>query len=123
MAVASALPTPRTHKYHRLVFEALLAHFDRSAVLARIVHHAEACGAVDVIVEYAPAAARQAAMLGAHRQALEHYRRALEHRDRLPDEAYAHLLESCAYEHYVAGDIQAARDARRDALGLWTRLA
>ena len=122
MAVASAIPLQRTRQHHRLVLEALLAHFNRSAVLARIVHHAEACGAVEAIVEYAPAAARQAATVGAHRQAVEHYRRALEYRDRLADDVYAQLLESCAYEQHLTGDIQAAREARREALGVWTRL-
>jgi predicted ATPase/DNA-binding CsgD family transcriptional regulator len=122
MAVASALPVPRALNYHRRVFETLLSHFDSNAMLARVVHHAAACGAVDAIVQYAPAAARQAAALGAHRQALEHYRRALEHRDRLSNEAKAQLIESCAYEYYVTGQEQAARDTQREALELWQRL-
>src|SRR5262249_42749427 len=57
LAVASALPPTRLYHYHHVVFEALLSHIDRSTVLARIVYHAEACGAVDAIVEYAPVAA------------------------------------------------------------------
>ena len=122
IAVASALPLPRAHHYHRLVLDALLARPDRAAVLARVVHHAEACGAVDAIIEFAPAAARQAARAGAHREALEHYRRALEYRDRLPKAAKAELLECCAYEHYVTGDMQASRDARLEALSVWRPL-
>jgi DNA-binding CsgD family transcriptional regulator/tetratricopeptide (TPR) repeat protein len=122
IAVAGALPHPRAHQYHRLVLETLLARADRATVLARVVHHAEACGAIDTIIEYAPAAARQAARAGAHREALEHYRRALEYRDRLPDTAKAELLECCAYEHYVTGDMPAARDARLEALAVWRPL-
>jgi DNA-binding CsgD family transcriptional regulator/tetratricopeptide (TPR) repeat protein len=122
MAVATALPAPRAHRYHRLVLAALLAHVDRPGILARVVHHAEACGAVEAIVEYAPAAARQAAALGAHRQAADHYYRALEHRDRLPDEAQAQLLEQYAYELYVTDDMQPARAAQREALALRRRL-
>lgn len=122
MAVANALPAPRAHHYHRLVLDALLASPDRSSVLARIVHHAQACDDVDAIVEFAPVAARQAACLGAHCQALQHYRRALEHRDRLPDQVKAELLENYAYEYYVTGNMPAARDLRGEALALWTRL-
>ena len=122
LAVANALPPPRAHAFHRRVLDALLAHFDRSAVLARIVHHAAACDAVEAIVEYAPAAARQASRLGAHRQAVQHYCRALEHGDRLPDETRAALLESYAYEHYVTGDMAAARKLQREALALWKGL-
>src|SRR5262245_38896263 len=122
LAVAGDVPLPRAHRYHRLVLDALLARPDRSALLARVVHHAEACEAVDAIIEYAPAAARQAARAGAHREALEHYRRGLTYRDRLPKAARAELLECCAYEHYVTGDMHAARDARLEALAVWRRL-
>jgi DNA-binding CsgD family transcriptional regulator/tetratricopeptide (TPR) repeat protein len=122
LAVASALPAPRAHACHRRVLDALVTHFDRSAVLARIVHHAVACDAVEVIVEYAPAAARQASRLGAHRQAVQHYRLALEHGDRLADDTRASLLESYAYEHYVTGDVATARTQQREALALWKRL-
>lgn len=121
LAVASALPASRAHHYHRTLLDALLAQPDRSAVLARIVHHADACGAADVIVEHGPAAARQAAAVGAHRQAVDHYRRALRHRDRLNDESRADLLESYAYELYVTGDMEAACEAQREALAIWRR--
>ena len=75
-----------------------------------------------MILDYAPAAARQAAIMGAHRQAVEHYRLALAHSDQLSEPAKANLLESFAYENYVTGDIESAREARRMALVLWTRL-
>jgi DNA-binding CsgD family transcriptional regulator/tetratricopeptide (TPR) repeat protein len=122
MAVAHTLPPLRTHQYHRLVLKALLERFDRSDVLARIVHHAEASGATEMILDYAPAAARQAAIMGAHRQAVEHYRLALAHSDQLSEHAKANLLENFAYENYVTGDIESARKARRTALVLWKRL-
>jgi DNA-binding CsgD family transcriptional regulator len=122
MAVALTLPPLRKHHYHNLVLKALLERFDRSAVLARIVHHAEASGAAEMILDYAPAAARQAAIMGAHRQAVEHYRLALAHSDQLSEHAKANLLESFAYENYVTGDIESAREARRTALVLWKRL-
>ena len=122
LAVVDALPPPRAHHYHRLVLDALLKPPQRSGVLARVVYHAEACGAVDEIVEYAPAAARQAACMGAHRQAVEHYRRALAHHDRLADDGKARLLESYAYELHVTGDVEAARDAQREALTVSRRL-
>jgi DNA-binding CsgD family transcriptional regulator len=122
MAVAQTLPPLRTHHYHSLVLKALLERFDRSAVLARIVHHAEASGSSEMILDYAPAAARQAAIMGAHRQAVEHFRLALAYSDQLSEHAKANLLESFAYENYVTGDIESARDARRTALDLWKRL-
>jgi DNA-binding CsgD family transcriptional regulator/tetratricopeptide (TPR) repeat protein len=122
LAVADALPSPRVQDCHRRVLAALIARSDREHLLARIVHHAEACGDVDALLEYAPAAARQAAALGAHRQAVDHYRRALQHAGGLSHEARAQLTEALAYEHYLTSDIEAARDAQREALALWRRL-
>lgn len=121
LAVASALPAPRAHQYHRLVLDALLERPDRTTVLARIVHHAAACGAADAIVEFAPAAARQAAALGAHRQAAAHYQHALEQRDSVSDRVRGEWFERCAYEHYVTGDVQAARERQREALAVSVR--
>jgi DNA-binding CsgD family transcriptional regulator/tetratricopeptide (TPR) repeat protein len=122
LAVMGALPPVRARGYHRLVLQALLEKFDRSSVLDRIVHHAKACGALDIIEEYAPAAARQASMLGDHRQAVEHCRLALEHLDRLSDDEKAGLIESCSYEYYVTGEMDLAREGRQEALALWKRL-
>jgi DNA-binding CsgD family transcriptional regulator len=121
-AVADALSAPRVQDCHRRVLQALLARPDREQLLARIVHHAEACGDLDALLEYAPAAARQAAALGAHRQAVDHYQRALEYADGLSREVRAGLTEALAYELYLTGDLDAARDARRDALESWQRL-
>jgi DNA-binding CsgD family transcriptional regulator len=122
LAVMGALPPTRARDHHRLVLKTLIEKFDRSAVLDRIVYHAEACGALDIIEEYAPAAARQASMLGDHRQAVEHCRLALEHLDRLSDDEKAGLIESCSYEYYVTGEMDLAREGRQEALALWKRL-
>lgn len=122
LAVADSLPSPRAQDCHRLVLKALVARPDREQLLARIVHHAEACGAVETLLEHAPAAARQAASLGAHRQAVEHYRRALRYSGALSREARAELTEALAYEHYLTSEVDAARDARHEALELWRDL-
>jgi len=122
LAVADALPSPRVRDGHQRVLKALLARPDRERLLARLVHHAEACGDLDAVLEYAPAAARQAAALGAHRQAVDHYRRALRHAGGMPDEARAPLVEALAYEYYLTSDVDAAREARREALALWQRI-
>ena len=50
---------------------------DRPGVLARLVHHAVGAGDGDAVQRFAVAAARQAAALGAHREAAAHYRTAL----------------------------------------------
>lgn len=122
LAVADALPAPRAQACHRRVLQALLARPNRAQWLARIVHHAEAAGAVDAVLEHAPAAARQAAALGAHRQAADHYSRALRYAAHLADADRMAIIEALAYEHYLTGDIASARSARADVLELSRRL-
>lgn len=121
LAVADALSASAIRDHHRLLVQALAARPDRSRVLARLVHHADAGADDAAVLAYAPEAARQAAALGAHRQAVDHYRRALRLAAALPPDGRAHLHEALAYEHYLTGDIDGARVARRAALDVWRR--
>jgi DNA-binding CsgD family transcriptional regulator/tetratricopeptide (TPR) repeat protein len=122
LAVLEALPLLRVQELHRMVLGALSALADRAGVLARLVHHAVGAGDRDGVQRFAPAAARQAAALGAHREAAAHYRTALAWADSLDILVRADILELLAYEYYLTGDIAAARDARTEALGLWRYL-
>ncbi|MEZ5288238.1 MAG: AAA family ATPase [Vicinamibacterales bacterium] len=122
LAVVEALPASRVRHLHQRVRRALDDRPDRDHVLPRIVHHAEASGDVPAILASGPAAARQAAALGAHHEAADHYRRTLAHADAAPEAVRAELTEALAYERYLTSDMQAAQDARRAALTLWTRL-
>ena len=71
-AVADSLPVARRVELNRRVLQALVGRED--ADLSRIVHHAAQAGDTDAIVGYGPAAARDAAGAGAHREAVAHYR-------------------------------------------------
>ncbi len=122
LAVLGAMPATRVHDAHRRVLEWLLRQPDRAPRLARIVHHAEAAGDVTVVCAQAPEAARQAAAVGAHREAVKHYNRALGHREGLSDAIRAGLLEALAYEHYLTGDTAAAHAARHGALDVFRRV-
>lgn len=121
MAVAGALSAPRAQTCHGRVLAALLKRPSREALLARIVHHAQGADDIDAILAHAPAAARQAATVGAHRQAVQHYQRTLAHVSLLADATRTELTEALAYEHYLTGDIAAAQAARQDALQIATR--
>jgi DNA-binding CsgD family transcriptional regulator/tetratricopeptide (TPR) repeat protein len=124
LAVLESLPLLRVQELHRTVFAALStsAFADRASVLARLVHHAVGAGDGEAVQRFAPAAARQAAALGAHREAAAHYRTALAWAVGLDTSKRAEIIELLAYECYLTGDIAAARDARAEALGLWSQL-
>ena len=67
---------------------------------------------------YGPAAARDAARAGAHREAAAHYRLVLEHAGRFPAAERAALLEEYGVECYTLGAADAAVQAQRQAAGL-----
>jgi DNA-binding CsgD family transcriptional regulator/tetratricopeptide (TPR) repeat protein len=82
------------------------------------VHHARETGDVDAVLRYAPEAARQAAAVGAHREAVGHYRAALPYAERLPAPVRAELLEGYSVECYLSGLSIEAVSARRSAVEL-----
>jgi DNA-binding CsgD family transcriptional regulator/tetratricopeptide (TPR) repeat protein len=107
-AVADAIPPRRAGELHRRVLAALAARSPEA--LARLVHHAENAGDTRAVLRFAPAAAAQAARMGAHREAAAHYERALR------VERSAELLERHAYECYLTNQIDAGLVSRRAAL-------
>ena len=121
LAVLESLPLLRVQELHHLVHRSLAAFSDRAGVLARLVHHAVGAGDGDAVQHFAPAAARQAASLGAHREAAAHYRTAIAWSG--SSSTRAELVELLAYEYYLTGDIEAARKARTEALEWWRELA
>ena len=71
-------------------------------------------------LEHAPAAAERAAALGAHREAADHYERALRFADDASAELRAQLLEQRAHQCYLAGHFDAAAGSQRQAVEEYT---
>lgn len=117
-AVEGTLPVARAQALHARILQALLDHCPDGEPLARIVHHAACARDNAVVRRYAPAAARQAAALGAHREAAAHYKTALEVADQADLDGRASLLECRAYESYLTDQIEPAIEAMRQALVL-----
>jgi DNA-binding CsgD family transcriptional regulator len=105
---------------HARILRALLdrGNKDGNLELARIVHHASGASDVEQVLRFAPAAAREAAAAGAHRQAVSHYAAALHDAGALAPADRATLLEGFSYEQHLAGGIDAAVRARKEALTL-----
>ncbi|MFF2370585.1 ATP-binding protein [Agromyces sp. NPDC058110] len=107
-AIVDAMPSARRIELNGRVLAVLL---EVGADPARIVSHAVAAGDGDAVAAWAPTAARDAAVSGAHRQAAEHYRAALEHADAEGSER-ADLAEAYAIELYTLGLDQEAVQAQ-----------
>jgi DNA-binding CsgD family transcriptional regulator/tetratricopeptide (TPR) repeat protein len=115
-AIADSVPAARLMVLNRRVLEALIGH-DGSDV-AQIVHHAAQAGSQEAILRYGPAAARDAARAGAHREAVAHLGLVLEHDGRLAPDERAGLLGQYASECYTVGAIGKAVTAGQRAAGL-----
>jgi DNA-binding CsgD family transcriptional regulator len=118
-AIEQTLPELRRQWLNELVVGALLGR-DRPE-RARLMHHAVQARNAEAIVAVGPAAGREAAQAGSHRQALAHYAAVLGHLDRLGPADRADVLEAYGWELYNAHRFREAVDAGRAAAQLFER--
>jgi DNA-binding CsgD family transcriptional regulator/tetratricopeptide (TPR) repeat protein len=116
-ALEDSLSQPRRQPLHAAVLEVLAARPDVSP--ARMAHHASGARDGSRVLRYAPLAAREAASVGAHREAAAHYRAALRYADGLPPAELADLQEQLRYECYLTAAYQEALEAQQSALAIW----
>ena len=119
-ALLEGLPKVRQVVLHRAVLAQLTG---RPGVdLSRIMHHAVAARDSGAVLDAGPAAAREAARAGSHRQALEHYEHVMEYADALPESERARLLAEYSWQLYAAQRHLEAIDSAARATRLWERL-
>jgi DNA-binding CsgD family transcriptional regulator len=104
---------------HRLTLAALSASPTTQSDLARLAHHAEGAGDREAVLQFAPEAARQAAKVGAHREAAAQYALSLHFADGLPAVERAQLLEAYAWESNIIDQRDEGIAARRKAHQIW----
>ncbi len=118
-AIEAMLPPGRAAALHAAVFDALSV---RGAPVVRLIHHAARAGLAGAVLSLAPRAAREAAQVSAHRQAVELYALALTHAETLPlaERAALHAAHSLECQHI--GQVDDALASRRAALALHRQL-
>jgi DNA-binding CsgD family transcriptional regulator len=117
LAVEGSLPLTRSRDLHTRALAALADPPDGAPDLARLAHHADALGDSEALLRFAPAAAERAASLGAHREAVSHYARALRFGDRLSAAERAELLERRARECFLTDQYDEGIASLEEALG------
>jgi DNA-binding CsgD family transcriptional regulator/tetratricopeptide (TPR) repeat protein len=122
MVVEESLPISERVALHRAALAALAEPLDSEPDLARIAHHAEAAGDAGAVITYAPAAAAHAASVGAHREAADHYARALRFADRLAAAERVQLFERRGLACYLSDQIPEAVASLHSALDLYRQL-
>jgi DNA-binding CsgD family transcriptional regulator/tetratricopeptide (TPR) repeat protein len=115
-AIEGAVPAARLMALNQRVLDVLTQGL--GADISQIMHYAAQADDEDAIVTYGPAAARDAAAAGAHREAAAHFRLVLEHADRFSPADQASLLEEWAIESYTVGAAATAVAAQRRAVAL-----
>ncbi|HMK12970.1 MAG TPA: AAA family ATPase, partial [Acidimicrobiales bacterium] len=109
-------PTRRARLHHRLLAGLVDVGGIDAAVCA---HHAELAGDPSAVLEYAPVAARRAAALGAHREAVAQYERALRFAGGVEPSHRATLLDEYTAELLVVNRFNDALEASTDAVTSW----
>ncbi len=121
-AILAAIAPLRRRLLHARVLTALRELPTAERDLARLAHHAEAAGDREAVLEFAIAAAEQAAALHAHREAAAQYARALRFADGLPAAERARLLEGRSVACYLSDHGEEAIAARQAAFEIWRNL-
>jgi DNA-binding CsgD family transcriptional regulator/tetratricopeptide (TPR) repeat protein len=115
-AVYEHLPELRRRTLHGTVLAALA----KDSNPARLVHHAVGADDASAVLTYAPRAGREAAVAGAHREALAHFTSAMRYEHRLDGDERARLHDDHAWELYNAHRFAEAVAAGERAVALYT---
>ena len=116
LAVYSTIEPERARAMHGQVLRALA---ERDGNAARLVHHATLAQSAAAVLEYGPLAAREAARLGAHREAAAHLSATLCYASSLATALRAELLEQHAQESSLANQTRDAIASGTAALTCW----
>jgi ATP/maltotriose-dependent transcriptional regulator MalT len=119
LAVHSTIPQERVRRMHDELLQALIK---QGADHARLVHHATLAHNAALVLEYAPVAAKEAARVGAHREAAAHLRAVLLYGESLSKSARAQILEDHARECSLANATAEAIDSATGSAECWREL-
>jgi len=103
---------------HKRILELFREIFEQNQETERIIHHAKNANEYDLVVHYAPLAAQQAALVGAHREACKLYYTAIEYYQGNNANVLIRFYEAYAYECYLINQIREAIIYQGKALAL-----
>jgi DNA-binding CsgD family transcriptional regulator/tetratricopeptide (TPR) repeat protein len=119
LAVYDTIEPERVRSLHGQVLQALT---ERDINAARLMHHATLAHGAAAVLEYGPRAAKEAARLGAHREAAAHLSATLHYASSLATELRANLLEQHAEESSLANQTRDAIVSGTAAAACWREL-
>ncbi|HMH22997.1 MAG TPA: AAA family ATPase [Puia sp.] len=93
---------------NKRILDLFLGDFGEKQETERIIHHAKNANEYELVIHYAPIAARQAASVGAHIEASKLYFTAIEYYQGNDKDKLIQFFESYAYECYLTNRIKEA---------------
>lgn len=117
--IESSLSPLKRIALNKKILELLQEDFAKAGELERIIHHAKNANEYDTIFQYAPLAARQAALVGAHAEAARLYLSAIEYHYERDESIMLPLYQGYAYECYLTNQIKEAIIYATKALKIW----
>jgi DNA-binding CsgD family transcriptional regulator/tetratricopeptide (TPR) repeat protein len=93
---------------NKQILELFKDSFERAGEIERLIHHAKNANEYDIVVKYAPVAARKAAALGAHVEASKLYLSAIEYYQGNDPVTLIEFYDAYAYECYLTSQIKEA---------------
>lgn len=118
LTVEESLSTSKRKMLHGKMLEFLSKTTDTP--LAQLVHHAKFADERNTVIKLAPQAARHAASLGAHIEAVKLYAIAIEYSDK-DDSSVIELYARHAYECYLTNQLVSAAESQRRVLEFWQK--
>jgi len=106
---------------HKKILGLLLESFEENQKIEQIIHHAKNANEYDLVVRYAPVAARQAASVGSHIEATKLYLSAIEYYQGNDEDLLIQFYEAYAYECYLTNQIREAIIYSGKALNIWKK--
>jgi DNA-binding CsgD family transcriptional regulator len=104
---------------NKKILELFRENFETNHEIERIVHHAKNANETEIVVHYAPQAARQAAQLGAHIEASKLHLSAIEYYQGKDKDLLIQFYEAYAYECYLTRQVKEAIIYTGKSLTLW----
>jgi DNA-binding CsgD family transcriptional regulator len=115
---ASLAPLTRI-SYNKKVLDVFMETYDKNQEIERLVHHAKNANEYDIVVQYAPLAAKQAASVGAHIEASRLYLTAIEYYQGDDKDILIEFYEGYAYECYLTSNTKEGIVYALKSLNIW----
>lgn len=117
--IEGSLSPLRRLALNKKILDLFLNDFEQNQQIERIIHHAKNANEYELVVRFAPQAARQAASLGAHTEASKLYFSAIEYYQGRDKDRLLEFYESYAYECYLTNKHREAIIYTGRSLNLW----